>query len=107
MVVATGATMPKTIEEVDLRVDRLEEKIDDLTASVARLEDKLDASIARLEQTIEGLAKAVAMGFKRMDHRFDLVEDRLERLEAGYIDHEERLGILEFHQKIQRKNTKP
>jgi len=47
--------------------------------------------------TIENLAGMVKKGFDGVDHRFDKVDDRLERIEKLLIaDHRQRIDKLEI-----------
>lgn len=102
-----------TIETLDKRMNGFEDKLEDINGRFDLMDQKFDSILSKLDKTVatktdlENLARSTADNFAEMDekfethtlhmdHRFDQMDDRFDKIENISIGgHERRIENLE------------
>ena len=83
-----GGAMADWIRELGERVERVEQKVDDLATSV-------DRRFAEFSEALVEGRRYTEFAFDRLEGRFGVVESRFDALEGRFDGLEGRFGVLE------------
>ena len=90
-----GGAMADWIRELGERVERVEQKVDDLATSVDRRFAEFSEALAEGRRYTEFAFDRLEGRFDGLEGRFGVVEGRFDALEARFDGLEDRFGVVE------------